>query len=409
MTVKLGGGLTLDVPLESPDKYVPQKITHLTAWATGRCNLRCKYCFVYRLYPQQPSSDMSPEVYKAAIEFLWKYGNEKPNLWWFGGEPMVAFETVVKPAWEYAYEKGYTDFDPHKKQGRAITWGMTTNLTLIDEEAAKWMGKRRFGILASIDGGRDSHNANRIYSNGRGSWDEAWRGLKLVRKYITDQPQIRWSFAPNNLKYLFDDVVWYVEEEKLYNIAPDPVFEVKWTENNLLELRKVMLKFRDKMIGWMREGIPVHLKFVRDGIRPVTLNERQWKSRCGLAQGGMGVDINGDLYPCHRFVASRAFKVGNVLTGLDFSARRQLTANWIKYPSVNRNLEKCKYCVYRKACMGGCLAVNYDVHGDVHVMPDSYCDIMQLLAEVWMPFHQLMIDEGNETYWKTYVGTPAPW
>lgn len=395
--------ITLDIPMENPEKYLPKKLTHLTAWATGKCNLRCKYCFVYRLYPQQPSSDMSPEVYKAMIEFLWEHGNEKPGIWWFGGEPMVAFDTVIKPAWEYAYEKGYTDFDPYKKQGRAITWGMTSNLTLIDEEAAKWMGKRKFGVLASIDGGKESHNMNRIYPNGRGSWDEAWRGLQYVRKYVNPNPSIRWSFAPNNLKYLFDDVVWFVEEEKLYNLAPDPVYEVRWEKKHLLELRDVMLKFRDKMIEWMREGLPVSLKFVIDGVRPSVMEGRFWKSRCGLAQTGMGVDINGDLYPCHRFVASRAFKLGNVLTGMDWNIRKQLTADWIKYPPLNRNLDKCRHCIYRKACMGGCLAANYDVYENIHAMPDSYCDIMQLLAEIWMPFHQLMIDEGNETYMKLYV------
>lgn len=364
-------------------------------------------CFVYKLYPQQPNSDMSPDVYKALIEFLWENGNNKPNIWWFGGEPMVAFETVIKPAWEYAYNKGYTDYNPYKRQGRAITWGMTTNLTLIDEESAKWMGKRKFGVLCSLDGGKESHNMNRVYADGRGSWDDAFRGLKYVRKYINKSPQIRWSFAPNNLRYLYDDIVMLVEDEKLYGIAPDPVYEVEWSKFQLLELRDIMRRIRDKMIDWMREGLPVHLKFVRDGTRVATFRGRQWKSRCGLAQTGMGVDINGDLYPCHRFVASRVFKLGNVKTGIDLNARRQLNADWIAYPPINRNLERCKHCVYRKACMGGCLAVNYDVYGNIHGMPDSYCAIMELLSEIWTPFHQLMVDENNETYLKLYVKSPA--
>ena len=292
-------------------KWIPRAITHVTPWATGRCNLRCRYCFIYRLYPQQPSSDMPEDVWKALVEFLWRESKDvqRPNIWWFGGEPLVAFSTVVKPCWEYAYEKGYTDYNPYQKEGKAITWGVTTNATLLtqsvpdieESDIAEWMVRRNFGFLLSIDGTKRTHDMNRVYPDGRGSFDDAWKGVERLME-LNAGFQIRWSVAPNQVKYLFEDLEWYIDRG-IYSIAPDPVYEVDWDEEALNEFRNQMRLIRENILDWWKEGKRVILKPVRDGLELALLFEnritrREWRSRCGLAQGGIGVDVNGDIYPC---------------------------------------------------------------------------------------------------------------
>jgi len=382
-------------------QYVPQKIVEFTAWATGRCNLRCKYCFVYKIYPQQPSSDMSKDVVEALIDFALKWGTRPVRIWWFGGEPLVAWDNVIKYAIKYARSKGLRvgwDGDIH--------FGLTTNATLIDEKKAKFMAKYKFGILVSIDGVEEKHDMFRVYPNGRGSWKEAWRGLQYVRKYLNNNPAIRWSVGPSTVRGLANDIKWFVKHG-LTNLAIDWVYEVEWNDDDLEALRREMLKLREYLLDWFRKGIPVMLKPVRDGVAPATAPMRlSWQSRCGLGQGSVGVDVDGTIYPCHRFVSThdKGLAIGHVKEGWYWDRR----VGWIKWwrqhpPYSEKGIEECEKCIYRLSCHGCCLAVNWDLFRDIHVVPNSYCRIMRVLAEVFLPLHHLLVLEGNETYKRIYL------
>ncbi len=68
------------------------------------------------------------------------------------------------------------------------------------------MKQINFGLLLSIDGPKESHNTNRIYADGSGSWDYAWKGLELVRKTYNPNPQLRWTVTPATVKDLAEKI-----------------------------------------------------------------------------------------------------------------------------------------------------------------------------------------------------------
>jgi len=374
------------------------KISEFTTWATGRCSLRCKYCFVYKLYENQPKKDFDEDLIDPMLDFMLREGRRPVSLWWFGGEPLVAWDIIEKFVAAAKKRKLKIGMYP----GADIRFGLTTNLVGLTEKRARWLGKHQFGILCSIDGVEEKHDRYRVYPDGRGSWKDCWRALKYVRKYIMRTPQIRWSYTPETLEGLADDIEWYVRQG-LTNTATDPVYEVKWTEEDYDLLRKEMIKLREKAIKWYRAGLSVFLKPIRDGTAPLRRAMRGWESRCGLGQGSVGVDIDGTIYPCHRFVASRTIKIGHILEGF-YDSRYQWIQNWQSSEPVAEDPEMCITCPYRPACMGGCLAVNYDLFGDVHVCPASHCRIHNILAETFMPMHRLMEAERNRAYLMAYRG-----
>lgn len=59
---------------------------------TDACNFRCPYCFV-KHNPRR----MSLKTAEKVCEFLLKTGAEKPVLAFFGGEPTLEFNTIIKP------------------------------------------------------------------------------------------------------------------------------------------------------------------------------------------------------------------------------------------------------------------------------------------------------------------------
>lgn len=313
-----------------------------------------------------------------------------PNglFWFFGGEPFSHYESM-----KYIVEKAYAHGWPWR-------FGVTTNCTLLDEAKVKWAKKFGLGVLCSIDGPEEKHDKFRVYSDGRGSWNEAWRGIQLVRRWLIPTPQIRWTFTPETVEGLADDMKLFVEKYELFNIAVDAAYEVEWLPEDLLKLKAELEKLKKDYKVWMKQGKPVFSMFIRDANSSVTQKMRGWRSRCGLGEGAVGVDVDGTIYPCHRFVCSREIKIGHVSKGFS-SERTKWIEKWRKLPPYSEIPEKCLKCKFKKACPGGCLALNFDLFGDLHVVPKTACEIKQLTVEV---LGDLCLElQNNETFRRLYL------
>lgn len=365
-----------------------QKLRELTVWTTSICNLKCKYCFVYKLNEEQKFKNMTKETADQLINFADKNLSPQGKIWFFGAEPLCNFE-IIKYIIEKCHAKGY------KWQ-----FGATTNCTLIDEEKIQFMKTNNFGLLCSIDGPKNSHNTNRIYADGTGSGEDAWRGLSLVREKLNPNPQIRWTVTPSTVKGLAENIRAIVEEQKLTNLAVDFVYEAEWTQENLTQIKEELKIFGDYFKKWMQQGIPVFSMFTRDAFSAATHPNRAWCSRCGLGETAVGVDYDGTLYPCHRFIDSHKIRIGNIYSGFD-SNYLKWKKQWSKMPPYCEVPKKCLNCSYKKACTGGCIAMNYDVFGDSHINPESFCTIKQLVAEVLGDLCKSL--QNNQTFQNLYI------
>jgi uncharacterized protein len=363
----------------------------MTVWTTTKCNLKCKYCFVYKLNEEESCKNMTVETADQLINFADKHLKTNGKIWFFGAEPFCNFD-IMKYIVEKSREKGY------KWQ-----FGATTNCTLINEERAQWMKKNNFGVLCSIDGPQASHNTNRIYANGKGSWDDAWKGLSLVRKLLNPNPQLRWTVPPSTVKGLAENIRVMVEEHNLTNLAVDFVYEVEWTKEDLATLKNELEIFRGYYKKWMEQGRPVFSMFVRDANSANTQTNRSWSKRCGLGTGSVGVDYDGTVYPCHRFIDSHKIRIGDIYNGFN-TTHGQWIENWRKKAPYCEIPKKCLTCNYKKACTGGCIAMNFDVFGTPHVNPATFCTIKQLITEVLGDLCKSL--QNNATFQKLYRKGP---
>ncbi len=367
------------------------KLKGMTVWVTTECDLQCKYCFVYKLNENQPHGKMTKETADQLIHFAAQNLDPTGNIWFFGAEPFCNFDMM-----KYIVEKSRAD-------GHTWTFGATTNCTLLTEDKALWMKKHNFGATCSIDGPKNSHDTNRVYPNGQGSWDDAWRGFGLLRKHLKNTPQLRWTVTPSTVKGLADNIKTFVEEHKLTSLAVDMVYEVEWTPQDLANLRRELEIFGEYYKKWMLEGIAVFSMFVRDANAAVTQTERNWSSRCGLGQGGIGVDYDGSIYPCHRFIDSRKIKLGDIYSGFAPS-RHEWIKHWQNAAPYCETPQKCLNCNFKNACSGGCVAVNYDVFGTIHANPETFCTIKQLITMVLGDLCKSL--QNNPTFQKLYKKTP---
>lgn len=151
----------------------------LTIELTGNCNLRCKYCIYNDYYEGNRSfntSNIDFETAKKAIDYVYSHSNkERMAITFYGGEPLLNFK-VMKQCIDYCLSN-----IKHPN----LYFSFTTNLTLMTEEIANYVAQiPNMSILLSLDGPEEIHNRARVNQTGKGSFSDAFNGLKLLANAI---------------------------------------------------------------------------------------------------------------------------------------------------------------------------------------------------------------------------------
>ena len=146
--------------------------------ASGRCNLRCRYCFYEDVSEHRQDHDlglMDEDTAALMIRQAMEEAESRVSFAFQGGEPMVRglpfFQRFVELERQYL------------RPGLTVEHSIQTNGTLIDEDWARFFRDNRFLVGLSLDGTKDLHDANRVDSQGRGTWNTVARALTLLQKW----------------------------------------------------------------------------------------------------------------------------------------------------------------------------------------------------------------------------------
>jgi uncharacterized protein len=148
-----------------------RRIQQLILLPTEQCNFRCTYC-----YEDFVLGRMSEATQRAIERLLERRIPElkQLSLSWFGGEPLVAKDVVLRIA-AFAHrlcERCGTDF----------SGGLTTNGYLLRRELFEELVSLRQNFFQiTLDGFGEAHDAVRKRAGGRGSFDRIWSNLLDMR------------------------------------------------------------------------------------------------------------------------------------------------------------------------------------------------------------------------------------
>jgi len=152
---------------------------HVVAKPSGpACNLACEYCFYLEkqaLFEPGEQYRMPDHVLSA---FIAKYISSQPTpvieFVWQGGEPTLLgidfFKRVVD------LQKSFT-------KCKTITNSLQTNGTLLTKDWCRFLKRHRFLVGISLDGPKEIHDRYRKDHKGRGTFERAMRGLKLLQEH----------------------------------------------------------------------------------------------------------------------------------------------------------------------------------------------------------------------------------
>jgi uncharacterized protein len=78
------------------------------------------------------------------------------TIGFYGGEPLLNFETI----------KRIVSYAKELYQNWSLTFTMTTNATLLDQQMIDYIIEKDFLIYVSLDGPRENHDSKRLQVNG---------------------------------------------------------------------------------------------------------------------------------------------------------------------------------------------------------------------------------------------------
>lgn len=287
--------------------------TNAVVSLTDDCVLSCNYCFC----KQQPNY-MSYETAEAVVQWLLsnKQTEEKPSYVFFGGEPLMQFENIIKPLVEKYYKE--------------INFSITTNGILLNEDVVDFLYKYQIQPLLSFDGVPEVQNKQRTAKNLANSFDQVLLNIPYLLLRFP-KTVMRATLTAESIPYLYESVQM-AKDLGFQNITFCPNDFETWGKAEEGELKNQFEKIAlDIYSDFLHDKMPIKVLCITDVFEKLDLASNEDLrfnnaiNRCGLGTTTCGIAPNGDIVPCQEKTSCASqHSIGNVLTGGIDSQKHQL-------------------------------------------------------------------------------------
>lgn len=358
-------------------EFSPSHLHGIELMVCQCCNLACKYCYATEGEYSNPGW-MTEDVGKKAIDFLFRHATQQfLRVSFFGGEPLLNFKLIATLV-EYA--KTVAD-----SCGKTVSFAVTTNGTLIDDKIAEFLTKNKFYISLSVDGTRENHNTCRINKTGTGSYDES---IKMLPSLSKNQITLRATSTPENCNYPEISNALYDLTKNEYFIAE--AMNCFTTDDSLLKIEQsydlLIKKFQDDLLDGDVRKCRANMVIYNNLKRIAHFEERS--CHCSAFIHGIAININGDIFPCHRFVGTD-YSIGNVHS-TEFE--NDLATIAFNRDFMFKNRIGCSSCWAQNLCVGGCPYLNLEATGSCQIPSPARCRLTRYLLEKVIPLYLSLTD-----------------
>ena len=324
---------------------------------TMSCNFACPYCYEKDV----PTEIMTDEVQDKIIKFIINNNNNNNkgiSLCWHGGEPLVAFNRMIKI------------LDKLRDENISLSsHDLVTNGYLLNREKCEILKKYNLNsIQITIDGLPDEHNKSRIHKTGVPTYDTIVNNIDLFTELLPDcQVNIRVNVHDSNKK---DFPKLYKELSTRWKGKNCYIYMKYVTDNDHCKVK--CLSHKEK-INFVSDLYLTH-KMSNINFFP----ENQDFGCAATTQNTFIFGPFGEMYKCWADVGRDDRIVGNVndgLTNISLLSEYMVGTNMFSDP-------KCKNCHIMPICSGGCPLIRYEnkyLEKNNNVCPIDLNDLPKLL------------------------------
>ena len=183
----------LDIIRHRYDEEVESKNYFLIILPTLNCNYACWYCVQNHI--ESKMSDATIDSVKQHIKYMVE--EEKItslHIEWFGGEPFMFFDEVIKPITKYAIELCESNSIPFLNTA-------TSNAYYLNDEVVKQLDELKLkNFQITLDGPRDQHNNVKFMDGNVSAFDTALMHINSILSYTKDiSIMLRINYTDDNL------------------------------------------------------------------------------------------------------------------------------------------------------------------------------------------------------------------
>lgn len=386
---------------------------HAVLNLTDDCNLACKYCFVQQ-QPHYMTYDMAKDIvdylinnYKIREKENLLNGQNKIGITFFGGEPTLLFDTVIKPIILYIKNGQYAE---------SFDFNMTTNGTLLNEERIKFLKENDVGLLLSIDGDKETQNYNRPCKNltSTTSFDLLNKNIPILLKYYPNLI-FRSTIYKDTVNHLYDNFLFAEKMGFKHFIAIPDARSKNWDDESQLilkqEIDKICLHQLNNFLQDTQNFITyTNLQKAISSIVTIDMMNIQnlWfgepnPNRCGLGTTGISINYKGDIFTCQE-QDSRAtgdfFYIGNIFNGIDQTLHEKIISKYINASVICEKPSYCNECYFNRNCNRGCPSTGYDLFGNFGTKSFITCYYEKLLGDNAILIMKILMESQNQPFKK---------
>jgi uncharacterized protein len=307
------------------------------------------------------------------------------DLGFFGGEPLLRFDLIQAVV-------AYVEQKPLQVSGN-IAYFITTNGTLLTPEIIAFFQRKNFSLCVSLDGPERIHDRERLYHNGRGSFQKVFENLQMAVG-IVNRLQVNSVYSPETVEFMPEILDFFINSG-LKVVHFNPNIYSKWTKDAKPAIVNAFNQVAEQYIDCYRHGCELAVNFLdskmivlfKDGFTPDDI--------CGMGSTEWGFAPSGNVYPCERFIGEdtdTSLCMGNVHHGINPVKRCQILNQ-----RGNHNPE-CQVCDLKKFCMNWCGCSNYFQTGHADMAGAMMCMIEQSAIEAAQKVFITLTQEGNDLF-----------
>ena len=358
---------------------------------TDQCNLRCDYCFV-----KKTPRSMTLETARKAVDFFLHRNisgaKHQLAITFFGGEPflepqlMEDIASYARTAQSHAYKR--------------VKFAATTNGTIVSSRLERLVRDLDMELMISLDGG-EAAMSHRPFLSGASSFGVVARNLPRLISWASTAI-VRMTFHPGAL-----DLVKNVRLALSLGataLAMAPVIEADWSDAED-RLEAAYDELGEYFLEEARQGRILPLVGTWLLLRQLA-HARRFGGRpnrsCSVGESLLGVDPDGNVMPCQRFLYRPQDWLGTV-------DKPTLAASRDHFLDISsQNLAGCETCSARPVCGGGCRAVSLDAGLGLNGVHPGYCVTTRAHASMVYRIFDTLVTERNPAFLTT-LASPDAW
>lgn len=278
---------------------------------TTHCNLRCKYCQAHAKNPL----NMNLDTARSIIKYIEERSADHITLEFQGGEPTLNWDAL-----SFLTKK----IRKIKTPGKKITISLVTNLTLLDDEKIGVLKDFSVDVCTSLDGPEYIHDRNRIFADGKGTYETVIKNITKFRKKFKKNIGLLPTITKHSLAHYKEIIDEYVRLGQK-GIALRPVnylgnaccnwSDLGYSPDEFIEFYKKSLNY---LFDLNRKGIIIKERMAEVILKKI-LNKQDpgyvdLMNPCGAGRSQIVYMPDGACYPCDeaRMVADEMFLLGDI-------------------------------------------------------------------------------------------------